>query len=68
MGPLMGGMFLQPAVGWMLDRQWTGAMTGGARLYDAAAWSGGFVLLATMVAASLLLLTLARESFCLQSA
>jgi sugar phosphate permease len=68
MGPLMGGMFLQPAVGWMLDRQWTGAMAGGARLYEAAAWTGGFVLLAATVAASLLLLTLARETFCRQTA
>lgn len=68
MGPLMGGMVLQPAVGWMLDRHWTGAMAGGARLYDAAAWTGGFALLATTVAASLVLLTLARESFCRQTA
>ena len=68
MGPLMGGMFLQPAVGWMLDRHWAGAMAGGAPLYDAAAWTGGFALLAATVAASLLLLTLARESFCRQTA
>jgi sugar phosphate permease len=67
MGPLMGGMFLQPAVGWMLDRQWTGAMAGGARLYDATAWTSGFVLLAATVAASLVLLTLARESHCRQA-
>jgi sugar phosphate permease len=67
MGPLMGGMFLQPAVGWMLDRQWTGAMAGGARLYDAAAWAGGFALLAATIAGSLLLLTLARESYCRQA-
>ncbi len=68
MGPLMGGMFLQPAVGWMLDRHWTGAMAGGARLYDAAAWTSGFALLAATVAASLLLLKPARESFCRQTA
>jgi sugar phosphate permease len=67
MGPLMGGMFLQPAVGWMLDRQWTGAMAGGAPVYEAKAWAGGFALLAATVAASLLLLTLARESFCRQT-
>lgn len=68
MGPLMGGMFLQPAVGWMLDRQWTGTMAGGARLYEAEAWTGGFVLLVATVAFSLALLTLARESFCRQTA
>jgi sugar phosphate permease len=68
MGPLMGGMFLQPGVGWMLDRNWTGALAGGARLYDAAAWTSGFALLAVTVAACLVLLTLARESHCRQAA
>jgi MFS family permease len=68
MGPLMGGMVLQPAVGWMLDKHWTGAMAGGARLYDADAWTSGFALLAATVAASLVMLTLARESFCRQTA
>lgn len=68
MGPLMGGMFLQPAVGWMLDRHWGGAMNGGARLYDTNAWTGGFALIAATVAVSLILLTLARESFCRQAA
>jgi MFS family permease len=67
MGPLMGGMFLQPAVGWMLDRRWHGAMAGGARLYDAAAWTGSFMLLAATVAASLLLLSFARETCCRQA-
>jgi MFS family permease len=68
MGPLMGGMVLQPAVGWMLDKHWTGTMIGGARLYDAAAWTSGFALLAATVAASLIMLTLTRESFCRQTA
>lgn len=67
MGPLMGGMVLQPAVGWMLDRHWAGALAGGAPLYDAAAWTGGFALLAATVAVSLVLLTLARETHCRQA-
>ena len=36
MGPLLGGMLLQPAVGWMLDQRWNGALAGGVRIYDAA--------------------------------
>jgi MFS family permease len=68
MGPLMGGMFLQPAVGWMLDRDWTGAMAGGARIYDATAWASGFSLLVATVVASVFLLTLARDSHCRQHA
>jgi hypothetical protein len=68
MGPLMGGMFLQPAIGWVLDHHWTGAMAGGARLYDAPAWMSGFALMVVTVAASLVLVTLARETFCRQTA
>ncbi|MBK7814746.1 MAG: MFS transporter [Rhodocyclaceae bacterium] len=67
MGPLMGGMFLQPAVGWVLDRQWTGTMANGARMYDAAAYQAGFALIFATVAASLALVTLARETGCRQT-
>jgi sugar phosphate permease len=67
MGPLMGGMVLQPAVGWMLDQRWMGGMAGGGRIYDAAAYQAGFALLFGTVALSLCLLTLARETHCRQS-
>ena len=63
----MGGMFLQPAVGWVLDRQWTGTMANGARMYDAAAYQAGFALIFATVAASLALVTLARETGCRQT-
>jgi MFS family permease len=68
MGPLMGGMFLQPAVGWMLDRQWSGALAKGARIYDAAAYQAGFALLFVTVAVALVGLLFARESYCKQAA
>jgi sugar phosphate permease len=67
MGPLMGGMFLQPAVGWMLDRHWSGALANGARIYDAAAYQAGFALLFVTVAVALVGLLFARESYCRQS-
>ncbi len=67
MGPLMGGMILQPAVGWMLDRHWSGAMAGGGRIYDAAAYQSGFALLFATVAASLALVIFARETGCRQT-
>lgn len=68
MGPLMGGMVLQPAVGWMLDRHWQGAMANGVRLYDAAAFQAGFSLMFawTVLAAVLILFT--RETYCKQMA
>jgi sugar phosphate permease len=66
MGPLMGGMFLQPAVGWMLDRHWSGTLANGARIYDAAAYQAGFALLFVTVAIALVGLLFARESYCKQ--
>jgi hypothetical protein len=66
MGPLMGGMFLQPGIGWMLDRYWSGALANGVRLYDSAAWQAGFTLLVATVAGSLVLVAFARETYCEQ--
>lgn len=67
MGPLMGGMFLQPGVGWMLDRGWAGASANGARLYDAAVWQSGFALMFGTVVAALALVPFARETHCRQA-
>lgn len=66
MGPLLGGMLLQPGMGWMLDRHWNGAMAGGARLYDAAAYQAGFTLIFGVVCLSMVLILFARESYCRQ--
>lgn len=66
MGPLLGGMLLQPAVGWILDQRWSGALAAGVRIYDADAYRSGFSLIfATMVAAAIVL-GFARESHCRQ--
>jgi MFS family permease len=67
MGPLMGGMLLQPGVGWVLDRHWSGTLSGGARLYDAAAWQAGFALLFGICCLSMLLILFARDSHCRQA-
>ena len=67
MGPLMGGMLLQPGVGWLLDHYWHGALVDGVRLYDVPAYQGGFALIGAAVALSLLLIPFARESNCVQT-
>ena len=64
MGMMLGGMVMQPAVGFMLDRHWTGAMAGGARVYDGAAYRWGFSMMLVWGALSLLLLSFARETHC----
>ncbi len=63
MGPLLGGMLLQPAVGWLLDRNWLGATMDGVRTYDATAYRTAFSLLVACVAVSLCLLPFARETY-----
>jgi MFS family permease len=66
MGPLLGGMLLQPAMGWILDRRWDGTLAAGVRIYDAGAYRAGFTLLfATMVLAAFILI-LAKDSHCKQ--
>lgn len=67
MGPLLGGVFLQPGVGWMLDRGWGGELAGGVRLYDAAAWQDGFALLFVTVLLALACIPFARETHCRQA-
>ena len=66
MGVMMGPMILQPAVGWVLDRMWTGDVRMGVRIYDIAAYRGGFGLMLTWIALSLLLLFFAQETGCRQ--
>ncbi len=68
MGPLLGGVFLQPGVGWLLDRGWGGELAGGVRLYDAATWQSGFSLLFATVALALVIVPFARETHCRQAA
>jgi MFS family permease len=67
MGPLLGGMLLQPGVGWILDQHWQGRMADGARLYDAAAYQAGFSLMLGTIALSLLLIVFSKETFCKQT-
>lgn len=67
MGPLLGGMLLQPGVGWILDRYWSGATNGGARIYDAAAYQTGFSLMFACIALSLCLILFAKETYCQQT-
>jgi nitrate/nitrite transporter NarK len=66
MGPLLGGMLLQPGIGWLLDRHWAGQLSGGVRVYDAVAWQSGFMLICAFMVASLILISLMRETNCRQ--
>ncbi len=47
-GGFLGGALLQPAVGWIMDLSWNGAMRDGVRLYAPADFKLGFLLLAAV--------------------
>ncbi len=66
MGVMMGPMILQPAVGWVLDRMWTGGSQLGVRIYDAAAYRSGFALMLAWITLSFVLLLFTHETRCRQ--
>jgi MFS family permease len=67
MGVMVGGMVMQPLIGWTLDRHWQGAAANGARVYDFDAYQSGFALLLIWGAVSVVLLLFTRESHCRQT-
>jgi len=67
MGNMLGGMVMQPAVGWVLDERWTGTFANGVRVYDFDAYRSGFTLMLVWLAAALILLVFVRETHCRQT-
>jgi predicted MFS family arabinose efflux permease len=47
MGGFLTGALLQPAVGWIMDQRWSGAMAGGVRLYAPEDYRWGLLLIAS---------------------
>jgi sugar phosphate permease len=68
MGVIQGPMYMQPLVGIILDRNWSGALAGGKRVFDFASYQQGFSLVLLWGAAALLLLLLTQETYCQQYA
>ena len=64
MGVMLGGMFMQPLVGLVLDSRWGGRMAEGVRLYDFAAYQWGFALMLGWCVVGLALLLATRETYC----
>ncbi len=67
MGNMIGGMIMQPAVGWVLDRLWSGATIGGMRVYEFGAYRAGLSLMLVWLAVCVLLLAFTRETHCRQA-
>ncbi len=66
MGVMMGPTLMQPAVGWVLDRNWQGMVAGGIRVYSLEAFQSGFSLMIGWAAISFVLLFFTKETHCRQ--
>jgi sugar phosphate permease len=66
MGVMLGPMILQPAVGWVLDRLWSGHIFMTVRIYDATSYRSGFSLMLIWLTLSLILLFFTKETHCRQ--
>lgn len=66
MGVMTGPMVLQPAMGWILDRHWDGAMALGVRIYGLEAYRSAFLLMILWAAAAVILSAFTLETWCLQ--
>jgi sugar phosphate permease len=67
-GNMLGPTLLQPAIGWILDRQWAGDTVNGLRVYTPAAFHTGFLLIVGWFVLSCALIALTRETHCRQTA
>jgi MFS family permease len=66
MGVMLGGMLMQPLVGWLLDRSWDGALADGVRVYGFEAFQRAFAPTFAWGCAALVLIAAARETHCKQ--
>ncbi len=66
MGSILGVMILQPAIGWLLDRNWQGGLVGAVRVYDVVAYRWGFSLITALSVLALLASFFTTETHCRQ--
>jgi MFS family permease len=67
-GNMLGPTLLQPAIGWMLDRRWTGTIANGARVYSETAFQSAFTMIVAWSALCAVLIALTKETRCRQTA
>lgn len=63
-GNMIGPMLLQPGIGWMLDKNWNGAMGNGVRIYDLPAFQPAFALVVVWLILACVLLGFTKETYC----
>jgi MFS family permease len=63
-GNMLGPTLLQPVIGILLDRHWSGKLVAGSRIYDVSAFEQAFLPMLSWSALSCFLITLTRETYC----
>ncbi len=63
-GNMVGPTLLQPAIGWVLDRQWSGATTDGLRVYGLGDYQTALLLMVGWLAIASVLIAFTRETYC----
>jgi len=67
-GNMVGPLILQPAIGWMLDRNWSGGLENGAKVYSTGAFQSAFLLVVAWLLLTCLLVSFTKETYCKQAA
>lgn len=63
-GVFLGPAILQPLTGWVMERHWDGRIENGIRIYSAADWHNGLLLLALSALAGWCAVLIVRETGC----
>lgn len=67
MGNMTGTMVLQPAIGFILDRHWSGTLSNGTRVYGPEAYETAFLLIIGWAVLSVIAISQTHETGCRQS-
>jgi hypothetical protein len=61
---MIGPMLLQPSIGRVLDREWSGQLYNSLRVYSVEAFQLAFLLIVGWSALACLLMAMTRETYC----
>jgi MFS family permease len=67
-GNMTGPAILQPAIGWVLDKEWAGETVKGLRVYGLDAFQAAFAIIVMWSVISCVLISFTRETYCKQRA
>ena len=65
-GNMIGPTLLQPGIGWILDKEWSGQMANGLRVYGLDSFHVGFLLIVGWSLLACLLISFTEETWCKQ--